>query len=128
MRLGRLGAPDFEKRFADYPEAVRATGLFHDKQSKHSSYGRCGDCRHLAACSVCPMSIGHTPGNEDPNRVPDFACAFNLVSLDARSSFLKRLGLPPTASHEDYLVGRLNMVHDIAGRRPSLRALPEGKT
>ena len=92
MRLGDYRAPDFTKRLAAYPQAARRTGIFHDKRGKHSSFGRCGECRFVEACSVCPASIGHIPGNTDPSRVPDFVCAFNLVALSWRERFPVNVG------------------------------------
>jgi sulfatase maturation enzyme AslB (radical SAM superfamily) len=87
MRMGDLRDPRFAERLAAYPAAARAAGIFHDKQDKYSSYGRCGECRFLSDCGVCPVSIGHEPGTTDPNRVPDFQCAYNLVSLKYRERF-----------------------------------------
>jgi sulfatase maturation enzyme AslB (radical SAM superfamily) len=87
IRMGDFRAPDFAERLARYPAAARAAGIFHGKAGKRSSYGACGECRFLASCSICPASIGHLPGNEDPDRVPDFPCAFNLVSLAWRERF-----------------------------------------
>jgi sulfatase maturation enzyme AslB (radical SAM superfamily) len=87
IRLGDFRAPRFTARLAGYPQAARRTGIFHDKRGKHSSFGRCGECRFVEACSVCPASIGHIPGNTDPSRVPDFICAFNLVALHWREQF-----------------------------------------
>lgn len=62
-------------------------GIFDDKQEKYSSYGRCGDCRFLRDCAVCPASILLEPGNEDPRRIPDFLCAFNRIWLKHRGRF-----------------------------------------
>lgn len=87
MAMGDLRDPAFAERYRAFPEAARGTGLFHNKQRKHSRYGRCGSCRFLADCSVCPTSIGHIPGNRDPDRVPDFLCAYNLIALAAREQF-----------------------------------------
>lgn len=92
MRMGDLRDPEFPRRLAAYPAAARAAGLFHDKQEKYSSYGRCGECRFLTSCGVCPVSIGHQPGNADPNRIPDFLCAYNLVSLKYRERFPRQPG------------------------------------
>lgn len=104
VRLTRIGGPNAQnircarwrthesslsERFAQYPAAVRATGLFHDKRTKFSSYGRCRECRYLETCGFCPVSIGHQPNNDDPDRVPDFLCAFNLVSNKYRERFPK---------------------------------------
>jgi hypothetical protein len=87
MRMGDLRARELPQRLAAYPAAAQAAGIFDAKQDKYSSYGRCGECRYLAECSVCPVSIGHDPGNDDPRRVPDFQCAYNLVSLKHREAF-----------------------------------------
>ncbi len=87
MRMGDLRDPQLGQRLAAYPAAARAAGIFHDKQDKYSSYGRCGECRYLGTCGVCPVSIGHQPGNTDPHRIPDFQCAYNLVALKYRDRF-----------------------------------------
>lgn len=87
MRLGSLQAPTFDSKLAEYPEATQRAEIFDHKEEKFSSYLRCGDCRFLDSCSVCPVSIGHQVGNEDPRRVPDFLCAFNLVAGRLREQF-----------------------------------------
>jgi radical SAM protein with 4Fe4S-binding SPASM domain len=87
MKMGDYRDAAFPERHAAYPEAARRTRLFDDKQDKYSSYGACRDCRFLGACGICPVSIGNIPGNTDPRRIPDFPCAWNLVSLKYRSRF-----------------------------------------
>lgn len=99
MRMGHLQDPGFAARMAAYPAAARAAEIFHNKQDKYSSYGACADCRFMSRCAICPVSIGNTPGNMDPRRVPDFLCAYNLVSLKYR----ERFPYPPTL--RDMLVG-----------------------
>lgn len=101
MRLGDFRAPGFSERLARYPAAARATGIFHGRHEKYSSYGRCGECRFVDDCSICPASIGRIPGNTDPRRIPDFPCAYNLVSLKYREKFPAQ----PTAI--DILTGRV---------------------
>jgi sulfatase maturation enzyme AslB (radical SAM superfamily) len=87
MRMGGVASASFRDRLSAYPAATRAAEIFDRKADKYSAYGRCGECRYLRDCAVCPVSIGHIPGNDDPRRVPDFACAFNLVSLKYRARF-----------------------------------------
>jgi len=87
MRLGDFRDPGFAARLVEYPEAARRLGIFHDKERKRFSYGPCAACRFVKACSVCPASIGHIPGNADPERVPDFVCAFNRTALGWRALF-----------------------------------------
>ena len=87
MRMGAVTDPALATRMAAYPAAAAAAGIFHGRQNKYSSYGRCRDCRFMATCAVCPVSIGHQPGNTDPDRIPDFLCAYNLVSLKYREQF-----------------------------------------
>jgi sulfatase maturation enzyme AslB (radical SAM superfamily) len=89
LRMGTVGTEEFERRLRDYPAAARATRLFHGKEKKYSSFAKCGECRFLATCSVCPMSIGRRPGEADPDRVPDFLCAFNLVAHEERERFIR---------------------------------------
>lgn len=87
LRLGRLDDPELPRRLASFPAAARRAGMFHRKDRKHSAYGRCGECTYLARCFVCPASIGFVPGNDDPDRVSDLCCAFNLVSLKYQERF-----------------------------------------
>jgi radical SAM protein with 4Fe4S-binding SPASM domain len=89
MRLGDIRAQGLGTRLEAYPAAAAAAGIFTQKQDKRSSYRSCEGCRFLHACSVCPVSIGHIPGNSDPHRVPDLQCAFNLAVLTARERFLE---------------------------------------
>lgn len=99
MRMGDLRDAALLQRMAAYPAAARAAGLFHNKQNKYSTYGRCGECRYLRSCGVCPTSIGHLPGNTDPNRVPDYLCAYNLVTQKYRERF------PRVPALRDLLLG-----------------------
>lgn len=89
-RLGLLTDPEFARRYAAFPRQVRRMKIVNGKENKYSSYGKCAECRFLASCSVCPTSVARIPGNRDPDRVPDFTCAFNLVALEARERFLRR--------------------------------------
>ena len=66
---------------------LAATGLFHNRPAKHSSYDRCGTCRYRRSCEICPMAIVWQPGNDDPDRIPDFACAFSRVTGEHRRRF-----------------------------------------
>jgi len=103
MRLGNIRDINFRSRLKAYPVAVQAAEIFDHKELKYSSYGRCGECKYLGECSVCPMSIGRVEGEDDPRRIPDFNCAYNLVSLKYRARFPRarslseRLAGPPDA-------------------------------
>lgn len=90
MEIGTLGDPQFEERFEHYLETARGDGILNRKEDKYSSYGPCGDCPDFDDCSVCPVSIAHIPGNTDPARIPDFACAFSKIALKYRESFLRK--------------------------------------
>ncbi|MCA9728315.1 MAG: radical SAM protein, partial [Candidatus Eisenbacteria bacterium] len=86
MQIGVLSQnpQDLDAGLERYPEQVRRAGYFHDKRRKHSPYARCAECTFLSRCSVCPVSIGNLPGNDDPHRIPAFLCAWNMASLDAQ--------------------------------------------
>jgi len=100
LALGPIDSAGLAAALARYPGAVRRAELFDDKQGKYSSYGACRDCRHLATCTVCPMAIGYPAGNRDPRRIPDFDCAFNLVTHEYRRRF------PRHSDGLDLLLGR----------------------
>jgi sulfatase maturation enzyme AslB (radical SAM superfamily) len=87
MRLGSVHDPGLAARLALLPATARAAGIFDHREKKHSAYGRCGRCRFARTCHVCPVAIGRIPGNEDPDRIPDHLCAFNLVSRKWRAKF-----------------------------------------
>ena len=61
--------------------------VYRASLEKHSPYGRCAECRFLASCAICPLAIAHQPGNDDPRRMPDFACAFMRTALGFRARF-----------------------------------------
>jgi len=126
MRLGNPRERGFRKRLAMYPQAVAEARIFDAKQDKHSSYGRCGECRFLETCQVCPMSIGYLPGNTDPDRIPDHLCAFNLISLKYREKFpltrptpaeivTGRARVPLEVRNVDKLVRGLNLPGGVGG-------------
>ena len=85
--MGDLRDRRLAARRASYRAAARAAGMFNNRQSKYSAYGRCVECRFLDTCAVCPVSIGHQPDIRDPDRIPDFLCAFNLIALGYRDRF-----------------------------------------
>jgi sulfatase maturation enzyme AslB (radical SAM superfamily) len=121
IKMGDLRAPDFAGRFEAYPEAAEKAQIFDNKQDKYSSYGRCGECRFLSTCTVCPVSIGHQPGNTDPHRIPDFLCAYNLASLKYRERFPRQPG------PREFLTGRAPLpalmaeLGSFAGLNPTKR-------
>ena len=123
MKMGDVRAPDFAARFKAYPAAAEAAQIFDNKQDKYSSYGRCGECRFLSTCAVCPVSIGHQPGNTDPHRIPDFLCAYNLVSLKYRERFPRQPG------PREFLTGRAPVPALMAelGSFVGLRRTKEGR-
>ncbi len=92
LSLGDLRSDEWRRRLAAHPAAVRAAEIFEHQERKYSSYRRCADCEALDTCQICPMAIGHIPGNTDPHRIPDFLCAFNLVAR----SYEARFGAAPS--------------------------------
>jgi sulfatase maturation enzyme AslB (radical SAM superfamily) len=85
--LGSLSDGTLMRRLATLPRRARASRVVSHALAKRSSYGSCAECRFLPDCLLCPASICHIPGNQDPDLVPDFICAFNQVTLAARESF-----------------------------------------
>jgi len=87
LQLGPLNRNSLAAALAGYEDLLRNTGLFDRRPVKHSSYGRCGACGYRSTCSPCPVAIVHQPGNADPDRIPDFVCAFNRVTTKYRRRF-----------------------------------------
>ncbi|MFO7691812.1 MAG: hypothetical protein R6V57_01885, partial [Vicinamibacterales bacterium] len=87
MRIGDVTDPHLGGRLPAYRDALAATGLFGPREGGCSSYGACRDCAYLGYCGVCPLSIALLPGASDPERVPDFICAFTRASLKYRHRF-----------------------------------------
>jgi MoaA/NifB/PqqE/SkfB family radical SAM enzyme len=102
MCMGDIRDPEFHERNERFHEAVGGLPIFACKERKRSTYGRCADCRHFDVCAICPVSIGYMEGNDDPDRVPDFYCAYNLVSLDYRNRFPVRPSLRQRVLGEPY--------------------------
>jgi sulfatase maturation enzyme AslB (radical SAM superfamily) len=92
LRIGRIGDRDLASRLSDYAQRVEALGLFNHRGRKHSAYRRCSRCIFRPDCRFCPVCIAHPPAGVDSDRVPDYVCAYNLVSLKYRSRFPR----PPT--------------------------------
>jgi sulfatase maturation enzyme AslB (radical SAM superfamily) len=83
--IGRIDDPDLPQRICNYMTAVQGTGVFHNRGRKRSSFRRCTSCRCRADCVVCPCAIVHGSDDGDPDRIPDFICAFNrIVSRQSR--------------------------------------------
>jgi len=89
MRIGNIRSKTFPENRARFLKDARRAEIFYRKEDKYSSYGRCRDCRYFAACGVCPVSIGHIPGNEDSNRIQDFSCAFTFTAGKYRERFCR---------------------------------------
>lgn len=87
VALGRVSDPRLRERLAACRRRIGAMRLFAARCRKYSSWGRCKDCAYLHRCSVCPVSIGLLPGNTDPDRIPDFQCAFTRTALAYRDRF-----------------------------------------
>lgn len=106
LRLGELSEPDLSNRMTSYSDVVTQAEIFHNRDEKHSGYAECRSCEFLDHCFVCPVTIGQIPGNTDPHRIPDFLCAFNLVS----NRFREKLAGEP---------GWLQWIKDVAEQRPA---------
>lgn len=87
LRLGKIDDPALSHRLTAFRASVRRAGIFYRKDRKYSAYSRCGECEYLARCFVCPAAICFVPDSDDPNRISDFCCAFNLVSLKYQKRF-----------------------------------------
>ncbi len=121
LGLGDVRGGGLRRRMRRLPGRALGLGVFTNKRAKRSSYGRCRDCRFLAECYVCPAAICSIPDNADPNRVPDFVCAFNQVTLQAHERFDEMTGGRRSAEWfgdvREMLRGLGDTIEDEGGRR-----------
>jgi sulfatase maturation enzyme AslB (radical SAM superfamily) len=87
LHAGALNGGTLTDDLARSTGELDATGVFDHRPAKYSSYGRCGTCAYRSDCHVCPIAIVCQPGNADPNRIPDFVCAFYRVTAKYRRRF-----------------------------------------
>ena len=92
LRIGNLRDPVLFERLEKFGDTARASRFLTRKKDKYSSYGRCRACPVIGVCGVCPVSIGLRRGNMDPDRIPDFNCAFVQVTWRTRQRFLRESG------------------------------------
>ncbi len=118
MKMGNLLDVRFEKRYRRYPATARAARIFNDRHLKYSSYGRCDRCRFAGSCSVCPVAVGYVPYSDDPHRIPDHVCAYNLVSLDYRDRF------PSPTAAEDLFAGKAVLSREMSELRAFVLSRP----
>jgi hypothetical protein len=85
--LGDARAPGLWERLSETRQRTRGLRALTRRRDKHSSYGTCRHCEFLEECFICPAAVTHAPGTVDPDRVPDFHCAFNRVTARARREF-----------------------------------------
>jgi uncharacterized protein len=93
LRIGNIHEPGLAERHAAFLGAARRSEMFHRREEKYSSYGRCRECEFLEECNVCMGSCQYVPGNADPRRISDFACAFSRVSRKYRALFPRQPSL-----------------------------------
>jgi len=98
--IGDVRDEDFPRRLRSYASRVAAAGVFSDRVAQHSSDARCGSCRWLDGCAVCPASVAFGPAGGDERQVSDFVCAFTRVSHAHAGR------LPPGPGLAERLTGR----------------------
>ncbi len=87
LRIGHVDDPSLRSAFEVFAEKAQGSAILTRKERKRSSIAACSTCRSIGDCDLCPVSIGLSAGNTDPDRVPDFACAFNRAAFGTRERF-----------------------------------------
>jgi sulfatase maturation enzyme AslB (radical SAM superfamily) len=103
LDLGDVRDPCFKARMSALPEKAQRLPLLTRRTEKYSSHGACKDCEFLRECPHCPASTAHLPGNADPHRMDDFACAFTRAASRARRSFHQKTGGAALAAQTEKL-------------------------
>jgi sulfatase maturation enzyme AslB (radical SAM superfamily) len=79
------------------PTALGSLGAA-DVRRRHAAAGPCADCPVVVDCRVCPFAVALAGGGGDePRRVPDFLCAFNLAAQTWKRRFPPLADRPPDA-------------------------------
>ena len=99
---GRFDDHWLARRLRAVRARLRRSALFTCWDQKRSGHGRCAHCPERARCAVCPVSIAHVHGNDDPHRVPDLPCAF----FRSAGPHIRHFPVQPTEA--DRLSGRVN--------------------
>jgi len=81
FRIGDVRDPESAMHLARPPETVRDPNAGAFPEGRHSLYGKCRECEYAGRCLVCPVTMWHAPAAAEPDRVPDFICAFNRTVM-----------------------------------------------
>jgi sulfatase maturation enzyme AslB (radical SAM superfamily) len=92
LRIGHIDDTDLRTAMDAFVAKAHESEILANKRGKRSDAARCAICPAISECDLCPVSIGLVPGNDDPNRVPDFGCAFHLAAFRAKQQFRDSLG------------------------------------
>lgn len=119
LDLGKLDDLGLGLRLDELPRRARETRLFHRDPARFSGYGACRDCDQREGCSVCPVSITHVPGSQDPMRIPDLQCAFQKVVGKWRDRFPAQPGVTDLLSGRAAMpAGVERLLSAVHGSRP----------
>jgi hypothetical protein len=84
---GTVFDPDLGERLEAREARLRTAEVLTNRAAKHSSLASCAECPARSECRTCPLATALLPGNADPHRVADQACAFTLACSAARRRF-----------------------------------------
>jgi sulfatase maturation enzyme AslB (radical SAM superfamily) len=121
FRLGDVRDESFTRHLRSYASRVTRTGLFARRRTQCSGYARCGNCRFLDRCPLCPVGSAFGPDAADTGRVSDFVCAFTRVSQAHAERF------PPGPTLVNRLKGRAPvpvLVSELRRYAQRVRAAP----
>ena len=129
LDLGCILDPSFPQRLAELPTKAARVPLLTCRSDKHSSAGACKDCEILGECYHCPASTACMPGNSDPHRVDDFACAFTRATAAARRGFHEKTAGAVLAAQEGDIRSALHRLTEaIRGElEPQFRPRTRGR-
>jgi sulfatase maturation enzyme AslB (radical SAM superfamily) len=103
LALGRPGSETCSQRREELAQRVHSMPAFTGRWDKRSSSGWCRECAARFECEICPFSLLTQPEGVDPNRVPDFLCAFNRTLYRFRRR-LPAEPLPDRVQHHPALL------------------------
>jgi uncharacterized protein len=92
--IGDVSDPELEFRREAFIARASCAPLLTGRERRHSGRARCDACSWLGNCGVCPVASAWTNRIDDPDRVPDFLCAFAREAMSARQRFAAAVGAP----------------------------------
>jgi uncharacterized protein len=126
--IGDVSDPELEFRREAFVAGAADAPLLTGRERRHSGRARCAACAWLGSCGVCPVAGAWTSRSDDPDRVPDFLCAFARQAVSAQQRFTAAVGAPAPRTEAPDRMARFLGVAELPPALRRVRAfMPAGR-